>query len=112
MSDSLGEDGSFPRAAVIPEANQLISEWTEFHRALQKENGALISTKVLKKISFFYELFETMCNQMLPVEFFFYCLYSGPDLTGSSSSLNSNHGERNCFLNENDEEKDQKLIVK
>ncbi len=51
--------GSTFKSSPVLEADQLISEWPVFRRALQKEKEALISSKSLKKASF-QEVFEAM----------------------------------------------------
>ncbi len=48
--------GSKFKSSPILEADQLISEWPVFHRALQKEKEALVSSKSLKKAPSFQEV--------------------------------------------------------
>ena len=52
--------GSTFKSSPVLEADQLISEWPVFRRALQKEKEALISSKSLKKAPSFQEVFEAM----------------------------------------------------
>ena len=58
--------GSTFKSSPVLEADQLISEWPVFRRALQKEKEALISSKSLKKAPSFQEVFDC---QMPTVKF-------------------------------------------